>query len=111
MLRTADDGAAARVTHDARQRVGTETEIDRHRHGAEAQRSEKHRQERHTIGNRDDAAIVLPQPERGQRLRGAAHLRFQLRIGVGTRLGFRQIDDRGPVRMLPQRLVEKISRD
>ena len=107
ILRTTDNGAAAGIAHDALQSVGAEPEIDRHRHDAEAERTEKHRQERHTVGNRDDAAIVLPQSDRGQRLRGPAHLRFQLGIGVGTRRGFSQIDDRGPVRMLPQGLVEE----
>ena len=107
VFRTADDGATAGVAHDALQSVGAETEIDRHRHDAEAERTEKHRQERHPIGKRDDAAVVLAQPDRGQHLRRPAHFGLQLGISVGPRRGFRQIDDRRSVRMLPQGLVEK----
>ena len=47
------------------------------------------------------------QADRRERLRGAAHLGLELRVGVGPRLGFAQVDDGDFVGMVPRRLIEE----
>ena len=79
-------------------------------HDAEAQRTEKHRQERHPVGKsrrcsgRSSAARPPPAPAPPGTLPSPAPHKCR------TAAGFRQIDDRGSVRMLPQRLIEETSK-
>ena len=71
------------------------------------QRPQERGQKPDAVGNRNDASFTSAQADRRQRLGCATHLGLELRVGVGLRLGFAQVDDGDIVGMVPRRLIEE----